>query len=318
MNIDALNRLGTLPGMMEVKDQVRQIIQFNRISRLRSGQGLKTESQTNHMVFTGNPGTGKTTAARLVGEAFAEMGILKRKSTTNNSNQKEKSSNKIPFVEVHHADVSSKYVGEAEKTIKKKFDQARGGVLFMDEAYAFVSKSASNNVGEQVIATIVQLMEDFRDEIMVIAAGYSKEMGKFLDSNPGLRSRFANTVNFPDYSVPDMLQIAQKMLVDRDYQADSEYLNLLSKQLWVEKDKRGFGNARTVRNILEQSIRLHSVRLAQVQTPSRDDLIFLTKEDIKTSDQEFLSEKETLNKAMQNIQSRLFEIELQEIISIKG
>lgn len=307
----ALRKLGALPGMMEIKGQVEQIIQFNRISRLRKRQGLKVEAHSNHMIFTGSPGTGKTTAARLVGEAFASMGILKSKT--------KKEEDSVPFVEVHHADVTGSLVGEAEKNIKKKFKLARGGVLFIDEAYSFVEgKDSSHKTGEKVIATIVQLMEDMRDEILVIAAGYSKEIDKFLDFNPGLRSRFTNTVHFPDYNVPDMLAIAQNMLLERDYQADNEYFSALSNMLWVEKDKKGFGNARTVRNVIERSIRMQSVRVSHYEYPTREDLMHLTKEDIHNPGQVFLNEKDILLKAMSQIQSRLLDYELKEILSKKS
>ncbi|MGM0776933.1 MAG: AAA family ATPase [Bacillota bacterium] len=308
MGVKALQKLGVLPGMLEVKKQVEQIIQFHRVSKLRAQQGLKTQKQSLHMVFTGSPGTGKTTAARLVGEAFAVMGILK---------SQQKGSTKIPFIEIHHADVTSKFVGDAEKAIKKKFNEARGGVVFIDEAYAFIDGDSNHKSDDKVVAAIVQLMEDLREEVMVIAAGYSAEMGKFLDSNPGLRSRFSNTVHFPDYSVPDMIRIAQTMLSDRDYWPDNEFLDLLAKRLWSEKDKNGFGNARTVRNILEQSIRMQSVRVSQIPSPNREDLSLLTKLDIQIPEQEILSEKEILQKAMQQIQGRLFELELKELTAGK-
>jgi stage V sporulation protein K len=306
MHIQALQQLGKLPGMFNIKLQVEQIIQFHRVSKLRLQNGLKTVPQSLHMVFTGSPGTGKTTAARLIGEAFATMGFLKSKD----SNGKD-----VPFVEIHQADITSKFVGEAEKTILKKFKQARGGVLFIDEAYAFLAgKDSDHKTDEKVITAIVQMMEDMREEVIVIVAGYTKEMNKFLDSNPGLRSRFANTVDFPDYSVLDMILIAQTMLKEREYRATHEFLSLLSNQLWVEKDKKGFGDARTVRNIIEQSIRLHSVRVSQLLNPSREDLMLLTPSDIQTSGQKLLGEKEILLRALNQIQSRLLECELQEIV----
>ncbi|GIN37815.1 AAA family ATPase [Heyndrickxia oleronia] len=303
----ALNKLGALPGMLNVKKQIEQIIQYNRISKLRANQGLKTQAQSNHMIFTGNPGTGKTTAARLIGEAFSTLGILKSINKDD-----------VPFIEIHHSDITHPHVGEAERTIKKKFKQARGGVVFIDEAYAFIGGETSHKSGEKVIAAIVQLMEDMREEIMVIAAGYSREMDQFLDSNPGLRSRFTNSVHFPDYSVPDMVKIAQTMMTDQDYYPDHGYMELLVNRLWLEKDKKGFGNARTVRNIIEQSIRLHSVRVAKLNNPCREDLTTLTKKDIFINAEEILSEKEILLKALSQIQGRLLECELQEIISRKS
>lgn len=307
MAIKALRELGALPGMLEVKMQVEQIIQLKKVSKLRKEQGLKTQNQSNHLVFTGSPGTGKTTAARLIGEAFATLGILKTDDPYAH-----------PFVEIHHADVTSKYVGDSEKTIKEKFEDARGGVLFIDEAYAFIGGESNHKTGEKVIATIVQLMEDLRDEVMVIIAGYSKEINEFLDTNPGLRSRFSNTVHFPDYSIPDMIQIAQKMLADQDYYADNEYMSALSNRLWFEKDKKGFGNARTVRNIIEESIRKQAVRVAQMQFPNREDLMLLTKVDLESNGAKMLTEKEMLVKAMNQIQSRLLEFELEDILSSKS
>ncbi|WP_096269383.1 AAA family ATPase [Paucisalibacillus globulus] len=306
MSNKALMELGALPGMMAVKMQVEQIIQLKKIAKLRAQQGLKNQNQSNHLIFTGSPGTGKTTAARLIGEAFSSLGILKSEDYNN------------PFIEIHHADITSSLVGEAERNIKDKFEEARGGVLFIDEAYAFIGGEKSHKSGEKVIATIVQLMEDLREEVMVIIAGYANEIDEFLDSNPGLRSRFSNTVHFPDYSVPDMLQIAQKMLTDQDYQADNEYLGALANRLWFEKDKKGFGNARTVRNILEESIRMHSVRIAQMEYPSREDLMLLTKVDLESNRHHMLSEKEILQKAMKQMQTRLLEFELQDIISRKS
>ncbi|MBN6205560.1 AAA family ATPase [Ralstonia pickettii] len=302
----ALKRLGELPGMIGIKMQVEQIIQLKKISKLRRQHGLKTQSQSNHLIFTGSPGTGKTTAARLIGEAFSALGILK-------SNARD--SDNRPFVEIHHADVTSKFVGDAEKNINKKFEEARGGVLFIDEAYSFIGGEEKHKSSEKVIAAIVQLMEDLRDEVMVIIAGYTKEINDFLDSNPGLRSRFSNTIDFPDYSVPDMIQIAQKMLADQEYQADNGYMSALANRLWMEKDKKGFGNARTVRNIIEESIRMHSVRVSQMDVPSREDLLLLTKSDLQISNQDSLSEKEILQKAMSQIQARLLEFDLRDIIS---
>ena len=307
MENNALKQLGALPGMLKVKEQVQQIIQFHRISKLRRQHGLKNQPQSNHMIFTGNPGTGKTTAARLIGEAFASLGILKSRYSSD-----------IPFVEIHHADVTSSLVGEAERTIKKKFKEARGGVVFIDEAYAFIDGKSNHKSDDKVIAAIVQLMEDMREEIMVIAAGYSKEMDQFLDSNPGLRSRFTNIVHFPDYSVPDMVMIAQNMLKEREYQANTEYMSLLANVLWSEKDKKGFGNARTVRNIIEKSIRMHSARVAELMVPSREDLMTLTEMDILVNELERKTEKEILVKAMEQIQLRLLEYELQEIVSGKS
>lgn len=304
MKNEALNQLGMLPGMANVKEQVAQIIQFKKISKLRSQNGLKASSQSLHMVFTGSSGTGKTTAARLIGEAFASLGILKGRNSETDS---------LPFVEVHHADVTSPLVGEAEKNIKKKFKKAQGGVLFIDEAYAFLDGESTHKTDDKVVTAILQLMEDMRDEVMVIIAGYPEETEQFLDSNPGLRSRFANTIHFPDYSVPDLILIAQTMLKELEYKADRDFLEVLANQLWIEKDEKGFGNARTVRNILEQSIRRHSVRVAEISAPSVDDLTLLKGVDIQTGSTKMLTEKDLLLKALNQIKQKLLVYEIKEL-----
>ncbi|QMV44450.1 AAA family ATPase [Cohnella cholangitidis] len=301
----ALDQLGRMPGMHAVKQQVEQMIQFARIAKLREQQRLKTKPQSNHMVFTGNPGTGKTTAARLIGEAFSAIGLLK-----NNGDN-------VPFVEVHHSKITDARVGQTEKNVINRFREARGGVLFIDEAYSFIGESDHRH-DDKVVAAMVQCMEDMRDEVVVIAAGYSKEMTEFLSFNPGLSSRFPTTIHFPDYTVPDLIQIGQQMIVEQDFKASPDYLESLKSVLWIEKAKPNFGNARVVRNHIERSIRRQAVRLSQMPAPSRDDLITLRGPDIVHSlpaVQE--AEKEALHLTIQDAQRRLLEIDLREILQTK-
>lgn len=300
---EALRKLGAMPGMREVKTQIEKMFEFSRVSKQRKTQGLKTLPQSNHMIFTGNPGTGKTTAARLIGEAFAALGLLK---TANKSAEP-------PFIEIHHADITHPHVGQAERTIKAKFAEARGGVLFIDEAYAFVAGNSVHATGEKVIAAIVQLMEDMRDEIVVIAAGYPEDMEKFIDENPGLRSRFSTTVHFPDYDLPELIQIAAAMLAERDYEMARGYSEVLSDRLREEKMKASFGNARTVRNLIEQSIRRQSVRVSRLAQKGRADLMQLTEQDLPPAAAR-VSEKSVLIKSIAAAQKRLTEIEREEIL----
>lgn len=303
--MNALKELSMMIGMTEVKKQVDQIIQFHRVSKLRQQQGLKTTPQSNHMIFTGSPGTGKTTAARLIGKAFAEMGFLRGGDSAN-----------PPFVEIHRPDVTSKYAGEAEQTMVSKFKEARGGVLFIDEAYALIEPEGSNHKqGEKVIAVIVQLMEDMRDQVMVIAAGYTSEMEQFLNVNPGLRSRFANTIHFPNYRMPELLKIAKDLCEKNDYLATPNYLEALAKLLLTKISAPDFGNARTVRSLVEQSIRYHSVRMSTIFTPTREDLTSLLDVDIPGANK--LNEKEQLLKTINELQQRLLEIELKDILTGK-
>ncbi|MEC0234439.1 AAA family ATPase [Paenibacillus kribbensis] len=298
---DALNRLTSLPGMQAIKEQVEEMVQFSRIAALRKKSRLKTQIQSNHMIFTGNPGTGKTTAARLIGEAFAEIGLLKRQG------------DRIPFVEINQSTIVDSLVGASEKKVASKFKEARGGVLFIDEAYAFLGK-ADHRSDEKVIATMVQHIEDLRDEVVVIAAGYPKNMQEFLSFNPGLASRFPTTIHFPDYAVPELVRIAQQMLLDQQYQAGADYLDALASTMWVEKSKPNFGNARTVRNHIERSIRKQSMRVSQLPNPSRKDLATLTAVDLIHSAEGLRdAEQESLRRIIKDAQWRLFELDLKTI-----
>jgi stage V sporulation protein K len=298
----ALDQLGALPGMSDVKSQVEQMTSFARVSKLRERNGLKAEPHSNHMVFTGNPGTGKTTAARLIGQAFAALGLLKSYN------------NDPPFVEVHHADFVSRYVGDEEKRIKSKFQEAKGGVLFIDEAYTLLGKSEAMT-SEKTVGAIVQMLEDMRDEIVVIVAGYPEEMEKFLDCNPGLRSRFSNVIHFPDYETKDLIRIAEFMCSERDYKMTAEFRQSFAQQLKQEKLHTNFGNARTVRNLIEQAIKRQSVRVGRVASPGRRDLILLTGDDIKFEKRETPNEKIVLTKTLQKIQDRLEEIEFDDLLA---
>lgn len=300
---DALSRLAAMPGMAQVKEQVEQMVQYRRIAELRKQNRLKAQPQTNHMVFLGNPGTGKSTAARLIGEAFAEIGLLKHQNGS------------VPFVEISHGTITDSLVGASEKKVASKFKEARGGVLFIDEAYAFIGK-AEHRHDDKVIATMVQLIEDMRDEIVVIAAGYPKNMAEFLSFNPGLASRFPTTIHFPDYDVPELIRIAQQMLQEQEYQPAQDYLEALASVLWIEKSRPGFGNARTVRNHVERSIRRQAIRVSQLPQPSRKDLATLTAQDLVVSPQGLAgSEREALNKIIRDAQGRLLELDLKAIIS---
>lgn len=305
MNLKAkkvLDQLGALPGMANIKSQVEQMTQFARISKLREQNGLKAELHSNHMVFTGNPGTGKTTAARLIGQAFAALGLLK--SNTDNP----------PFVEVHNADITSQYVGMGEQNIKQKFQEANGGVLFIDEAYTLLGASEAKT-SEKIVGAIVQMLEDMRDNVIVIVAGYPKEMEEFLGYNPGLRSRFSNTIHFPDYEVKDLLSIADYLCNARDYSMTAEFRRQLGQQLKHEKLRPNFGNARTVRNLIEQAIKRQSVRVSRIANPNRRDLVLLKGEDAQFVKTEAPNEKLALTQAIQKIQDRLQEIEFENLLT---
>jgi stage V sporulation protein K len=297
----ALDRLESFPGMTALKAQIEQIVHFAKISKLRESHGLKAEPHSNHMVFTGNPGTGKTTAARLIGEAFVALGFI----TSDRDN--------APFVEVHQADVAHPHVGQSEQIIKAKFAEAKGGVLFIDEVYSLAVNS-EHGTEKKIIAAIVQLMEDMRNEVIVIVAGYPKEMQQFLSFNPGMRSRFSSTIHFAEYSTPDLIKVAAFICEEREYEMSAEYKRRLVLKLDQEKKRPGFGNARTVRNILEQSIKLQSVRVLKLNSPKRADLVTLAEQDIELDMKSIVSERDALKRALLEIQHQLEVIDMEEML----
>ncbi|MEH6869345.1 AAA family ATPase [Bacillus safensis] len=304
MENSALLKLEKMPGMQNVKKQIEQIIALHQIRDLRISKGLPVKNQSLHLVFTGNPGTGKTTAARLIGEAFSSLGILKSRIPNDE---------KRPFVEIHHSDITSSLHGESEINIKRKFDAAKGGVLFIDEAYSFVEGDTPHRNGDRNIAVIVQQMEDLRDEVMVVVAGYKKEMEDFLNMNPGLRSRFSNTVHFDDYSIRDLIAISSGMLDDLGYKADKSFLEKLEIKLSFEILKEHFGNARSLRNILEESIRNQSTRVLKIDKPKKSDLMCLTASDLVLGVKEdVIPIKDFLSAERDRLNERLLALDLAE------
>jgi stage V sporulation protein K len=290
---EALEELKTLDGMETVQSKIMEALALANIYKARERHSLKNEQHALHMIFTGNAGTGKTTVARLVGKLFVGAGLLKKGNFTPTKTDLEQRGHPfgsstptpkgdVPFVEISNKDISSAFWGEDEKRTLQKFDEANGGVLFIDEAYSLISRSGHRS-GEKVSAVIVTEMENRRDSVCVIGAGYPKEMEEFIQYNTGLASRFATVINFPNYSVPQLLKIAEGMSKDRDYKMTEEYITLLAQRLEKERLLYTFGNARTVRNIIEESIRKHAKRVYEKygSSPAREILITLEKEDME-------------------------------------
>lgn len=239
--------LETLIGLESVKDEVRKLTNFIKIQQLRSNQGLKTSPISYHCVFTGNPGTGKTTVARIIAEIYKELGIL----------------SKGHLVETDRSGLVAEYVGQTAVKTNKIIDSALDGVLFIDEAYSLVTGSG-NDYGLEAISTLLKRMEDDRDRLVVVLAGYGAEMKTFIDSNPGLQSRFNRYIHFNDYSIDELVDIFKLNVSKHDYTLSDEVADILRTYIdnaVANKDKY-FGNARFIRNLFEKTLENQATRLA--------------------------------------------------------
>ena len=259
-----LSELDKLVGLAKVKELVREIMAFVEISRRRERFNLKNENLVLHMIFSGNPGTGKTTVARLLGKMLAELKVLPKGHLT----------------EVERADLVGEFIGHTAQKCREQIRKAMGGILFIDEAYS-LARGGEKDFGKEAIDTLVKAMEDHKKEIILILAGYQREMEYFLRTNPGLRSRFPIQIHFPDYSSEELLEIAQLMLDERQYSLSvgaAEYLRSYLKSRTTDKIAN-FSNARLVRNLIEKAIRRQAVRLVNRNIYSRNDLMVLLRED---------------------------------------
>lgn len=261
---EILCELDHLIGLTEVKKLVREIYAFIEIQRRRAQEKLNTESLVLHMIFKGNPGTGKTTVARILGKIFREIGVLQRGH----------------LIEVERADLVGEYIGHTAQKTREQLKKAYGGILFIDEAYS-LARGGEKDFGKESIDVMVKTMEDHKDELILILAGYQKEMDFFLQTNPGLRSRFPIHIDFPDYNQQELLRIAEQICGKRQYTLTLETKTLLSKILQKYSNSENFGNARTVRNIIEKAIRYQAVRLISKSNITRQELIELEPVDLK-------------------------------------
>lgn len=269
--------LEQLVGLTKVKSFVQEIYAWLEIGKRRLAAGLSSEQQVLHMIFTGNPGTGKTTVARIVSELFREMGVL----------------TKGHLVEVERADLVGEYIGHTAQKTREHVNRALGGILFIDEAYS-LARGGEKDFGKEAIDTLVKAMEDHKNDFILILAGYSWEMSEFLKSNPGLPSRFPIHLDFPDFHIDQLMEIADRMTCERQYRFSLTAKEKLKAYLQKEMERldRPFGNARYVRNVIEQAIRQHAVRLLRVPYAGRDDLMTLRVDDLQV---EALEKREVLS-----------------------
>ncbi|HHS89318.1 MAG TPA: AAA family ATPase, partial [Rhodobacteraceae bacterium] len=249
-----------------VKRQVQDMVHLMKNRKDRERAGLPVVEMGQHLVFTGNPGTGKTTVARIIGEIYRDLGILK----------------KGHFVETDGRGLIAEYVGQTAEKTRAVVKEALDGVLFIDEAYALIGKDSGWDYGHEAVATLIKMMEDNRDRLVVIIAGYTDEMERLLSSNPGMKSRFKTRIEFPDYSVEELAQIFEHLCREHAYEMTGEArqcaLDLFS-DMYRNKD-RHFGNGRSVRNAFDRAVMNHARRLAALKKPSKRDLTRLHFRDI--------------------------------------
>lgn len=265
---DIFKELNQMVGLEHVKELVHEIYALLKVGQYRTEAGLQSNSHVYHMIFKGNPGTGKTTVARIVARMFHVMGVL----------------SKGHLIEVERADLVGEYIGHTALKTRELMKKAMGGILFIDEAYS-LARGGDKDFGKEAIDCLVKGMEDKKNEFILILAGYPEEMEQFLATNPGLPSRFPIQVDFDDYNMDQLIQISEMMAKEREYVLMPQTIVKLKQHLAEEKSAswRTFSNARYVRNILEKSIRHQAVRLLNQYTtvPSKQELMSIRPEDLK-------------------------------------
>ena len=273
---DPMEELDALVGLTTIKHDVKELMAFVKIQKMRKDAGLKSVPVSLHLVFTGNPGTGKTTVARIIGRLYKQIGVL----------------SKGQLIEVDRSGLVAGYVGQTALKTQEQICKAMGGVLFIDEAYALAQKDDA--FGQEAIDTVLKAMEDHRDDLVVIVAGYTKPMEKFINSNPGLKSRFNKYIEFPDYTVDELVEIFNLNCKKYDYVVEEDAQKQIRARIVSKKMqmKENFANAREVRNMFEDIITNQARRVAAMENPTHEDMMKITVMDLSDDIGEVIDSKE--------------------------